>query len=315
MDEAPHIPVLMAEVLQALDPQDDEVIVDGTFGAGGYSRAIMDAAQCSLIAFDRDPHVAGHVETTQKKYGERFTFKQARFGAMEAVLGEQAIDGIVLDIGVSSMQIDEAERGFSFRFDGTLDMRMSGEGISAADIVNNEDEKEIARILWEYGEERASRRIARAIVSAREEEPITTTGQLKNIIHKVMPVRHNQIDPATRSFQGLRIAVNHELDELRQALHAAETLLVEGGRLVVVTFHSLEDRIVKHFLKNACEGEKTTSRHLPSLDNHSQPAFTHLQRKAVTASDEEITRNPRARSAKLRAAVRTAAPAREASHA
>ncbi len=319
-ENAPHIPVLLDEVLDAMRVSADDAVLDGTFGAGGYSAALLDAGCKHLTAFDRDPNVATHVARLQAQYGERFSFKQARFSEMREHCLPASMDAIVLDIGVSSMQIDEAQRGFSFSKEGALDMRMSEMGQSAADVVNEYDEKTLADIIWRYGEERASRKIARAIVEARAEAPIETTLQLRDVIHSVVKVNPKKpIDPATKTFQALRIYVNQELQELEEALIASEHCLAEGGRLVVVTFHSLEDRIVKQFFAQACNPAPATSRHVPinapQDEDAQQPTFTHLERKAVTASAEELKRNPRARSAKLRAAIRTNVAARGVSHA
>lgn len=304
-DTTAHIPVLLDAVTEAINAQDGETVIDATFGAGGYSRALLNQSACQVIAIDRDPHVLPYAQTCSRDFGSRFAFRQGRFSEMAALVADYTpVDAIMFDIGVSSMQIDQPERGFSFRYDGALDMRMSGEGRSAADIIAQEEETELARILWEYGEERASRRIARAIVAAREEMPITTTGQLKAIIHSVLYPKHNQIDPATRSFQALRIAVNGELEELRSALETASSLLLSGGRLVVVTFHSLEDRIVKQYFKACCEQPAATSRHLPDTQKSASCEFSYIYRKPRIADDMEITANPRARSAKCRAIIK-----------
>jgi 16S rRNA (cytosine1402-N4)-methyltransferase len=310
---APHVPVMLEEVRAALHPAADEIIVDATFGAGGYTTAILETAPCRVIALDRDPSVAPHAERVSAQFGERFRFLSGRFGELEQLLDGQKVDGLVLDIGVSSMQLDQPERGFSFRYDAPLDMRMSGEGVSAADLVNTLEQEALARILWEYGEERVSRRIAAAIIRARTEQPIATTRQLRELIHRILPPRGQPTDPATRSFQALRIAVNQELQELKDVLAASVNVLAPGGRLVVVTFHSLEDRIVKQFLREASGQRQSISRHMPDMTpaNTYEAPFTLPFSKALTASAREIAANPRARSAKLRAAVRTG----EASHA
>lgn len=310
MSDPRHSPVMLAEVLQSIAPAKGEIYVDGTFGAGGYTRGILNAADCKVIAIDRDPTVTPTVEQFKKEFDTRFDFLLGRFGDMEALLaahGVRQVDGIVLDIGVSSMQLDQSERGFSFKEDGPLDMRMSGEGLSAADIVNRYEEKDLADILFIYGEERESRRIARAIVKKREEQAIERTGELANIIRSVVRVSPKEKkDPATRTFQALRIYVNEELKELERALDAAERLLAPKGRLIVVVFHSLEDRIVKRFLAERSRTDAGVSRHLPmSTKEAAKPAFELLTKKAVLPGDEEMQRNPRARSAKLRAAVRT----------
>lgn len=306
-----HIPVLLNEVIAAMQPADGRVYVDGTFGAGGYSKALLEAAHCTVYAIDRDPSVAELAEKLSKSFPGRFFWLLGSFGDMVELLADRGVvkvDGIVLDIGVSSMQIDTAERGFSFRNDGPLDMRMSGSGLSAADLVNNAEEEELADILYHYGEERHSRRIARAIVAARALKPITRTLELASIIRRVM--KPGEIDPATRSFQGLRIKVNDELGELERALDAGLTLLGGEGRLVVVTFHSLEDRIVKHFFQSRSGETRGGSRHLPMPGEtrtkavDSLPLFFLAQKKPIIASPEEIRANPRARSAKLRYAIR-----------
>jgi 16S rRNA (cytosine1402-N4)-methyltransferase len=302
----PHQPVLLHEVITAMHPQAGETLIDGTFGAGGYTSALLHHAACHVIGVDRDPSVREHVARVQAEFEDRFIFMEGRFGDLRALLAGRQVEGLVLDIGVSSMQLDTPERGFSFRFDAPLDMRMSGEGETAADLLAFRDEKEIADILWRYGEEKASRRIAAKIVAARAECPITTTSQLRELIHSIIPVyRGKGIDPATRTFQALRIAVNGELTELQQALDASISVLKAGGRLVVVTFHSLEDRIVKHSTLPA-----NPSRHLPPLPDaaNATPVFSLITSKAVRAGDAEIAANPRARSATLRACVRTHAP-------
>ncbi len=300
-----HIPVLLNEVVEAINPQDGKTYVDGTFGAGGYSKEVLNKANCKLIAIDRDPNVKKSVDAMGKAFGERFEFVAGRFGDMKSCLssiGQNKVDGIMLDIGVSSMQIDEAERGFSFRFDGPLDMRMSASGETAADIVNNMPEKDLADLIYKYGEEKNSRRIAKAIVARRAEKPFETTKELKEIIHSVSKKPVNGIDSATRTFQALRIAVNDELGELERALSASQELLNDGGILAVVTFHSLEDRIVKNFFKDKCGLGPRPSRYLPAAIEET-PLFEG-KNKAVTAKEEEIKLNPRARSAKLRYAIR-----------
>jgi 16S rRNA (cytosine1402-N4)-methyltransferase len=309
---ARHIPVLLSEMLEALAPKDGGRYIDGTFGAGGYSAAILDRAESQLLAIDRDPNAIEGGQPLVARFAPRLILAQGRFGALDEIAqahGFVPVDGVVLDVGVSSMQLDEAARGFSFRGEGPLDMRMEGQGESAGDLVNAADEGTLADILYHYGEERRSRAIARAIVAARESAPIRTTGELAAIIERVMPRRRpGDIHPATRSFQALRIAVNRELDELAAGLAAAERVLVEGGRLVVVSFHSLEDRIVKRFLA-ARSRAPSASRHQPQVEG--EPAtFSLLTRGVVGPSVEELAANPRARSARLRAAARTAAPAR-----
>ena len=313
-DARPHIPVLLDEVVAALDPRPGDVIVDATFGAGGYTRRLLDAGAV-VHAFDRDPDAIAAAGTWPET-GEsppRLILHPRRFSEMVSALAEEGIasvDGVVMDIGVSSMQLDQPGRGFAFSADGPLDMRMSQDGESAADFVNKADEGAIADVLFQYGEERQSRRVARAIVAAR---PLSTTGQLAQVVRKALGYRPGAPkDPATRSFQAIRIHVNAELDELLAGLHAAERLLREGGRLAVVTFHSLEDRIVKRFLRDASGASAGVSRHLPAdrAESAAAAVFTRLG-KPVRPSDPEIQRNPRARSATLRSAVRTASPARK----
>lgn len=308
---APHIPVLLTEVVAALAPEQGDVMVDATFGAGGYTRALLDAG-ATVHAFDRDPDAIadGRNWLETQVTPPRLMLHQRRFSEMVGALGDVGltrVDGIAMDIGVSSMQFDRAERGFAFQSDGPLDMRMSQSGDSAADFLNTAEADAIADVLYHYGEERQSRRVARAIVAAR---PLTTTGELANIVRKALGHRPGAPkDPATRSFQAVRIHVNGELDELNEGLKAAEHLLSEGGRLAVVAFHSLEDRIVKRYLRDA-GSSSGGSRHLPQTEQ--APAIYRNIAKAVRASKAELTRNPRARSATLRHAVRTAAPAREA---
>jgi 16S rRNA (cytosine1402-N4)-methyltransferase len=308
----PHAPVLLDEVLAALALTDGARVLDGTFGAGGYTRRILDAARdVRVIALDRDPTaIAGGADLVGAT-GGRLTLVESAFGELDQVAANHAfapLDAIVLDIGVSSMQLDQAERGFSFRFDGPLDMRMARSGESAADLVNALGEEALADIIYHYGEERRSRAVARAIIEARRTASIGTTRQLAEIVSRVVRAEPGGIHPATRTFQALRIAVNDELGELVRALEAAERALKPGGRLVVVSFHSLEDRIVKHFLaKRSGRGAGLVSRHAP--DQRSAPAtFTLAQRGPVSAGEAELKANPRARSAKLRAAIRTEAP-------
>ena len=307
---APHIPVLLDEVLDALAPLDGAVIVDATFGAGGYTRALLDAG-ATVHAFDRDPDAVRDGAALADGAGGRLTLHRAAFSRLAAVLraaGIGAVDGVVFDIGVSSMQLDRADRGFSFAADGPLDMRMAQDGGSAADLVNTMDEGALADTLYLYGGERASRRIARAIVAAR---PLHRTGELATVVRRALGARgHQPRDPATRTFQALRIAVNDELGELERALAAAEAVLAEGGRLVVVAFHSGEDRIAKRFLRERTGAEARPSRHLPVVAGGRAPTFAQAGR-AVRAAEAEVARNPRARSAVLRSAVRTAAPAWE----
>ena len=298
MNAAPHVPVLLDEVLAALAPQPGETVIDGTFGAGGYSRAIV-ATGAAVIAFDRDPDA---IALGADLPG--VTLHHAEFSRLAEFVARA--DGAVFDIGVSSMHLDRAERGFAFGSDGPLDMRMSQEGPSAADFVNSADEAEIADVLYLYGEERQSRRVARAIVAAR---PLTRTSELANVGRKALGHQaHDKKDPATRTFQALRIHVNRELGELADGLAAAEAVLAPGGRLAVVTFHSLEDRIVKQFLRERSGATPSASRHLPQATAGRSATFERVA-KPVRASAAELARNPRARSATLRAARRTAAPA------
>ena len=312
---APHVPVMVNEVVAAMRAADDEIIVDATFGAGGYSRALLQSAQCRVFGIDRDPTAQLLADALARDFPGHFLFLAGRFSAMISLLadaGVTAVDGIVMDLGVSSMQLDNRERGFSFHGDAALDMRMSADGRTAADIVNMASEAELADILYQYGEERASRKIAKAIVAKRAEAPITTTAELATLISGVHGVeRRPGIHPATRSFQALRIAVNEELYELEEALKAAELMLKPGGRLVVVTFHSLEDRIVKDFLKERSGRASNVSRHDLSAyavqDTAKEHPFDLITAKAQHPSEEEISINARARSAKLRAAKRTAA--------
>jgi len=308
-----HIPVLLNEVVAALAPRDGDTIVDGTFGRGGYTAALLAAAPCRVIGIDRDPRAVAAGAEMASRHPGRLSVVEGRFGDMEALLaglGVAAVEGVTLDLGVSSPQIDDPARGFSFRFDGPLDMRMGRDGKTAADVVNTYDEAEIADILWLYGEERLSRRIARAIVQARAEAPFATTLQLAETIRRVVPRSKDGIDPATRSFQGLRLYVNDEMGELERGLAAAERLLAPGGRLAVVSFHSLEDRRVKEFLRRRSGAQAGTSRHLPGpAAAGPAPTFRLVDRGGVTPSADEVKANPRARSARLRAAIRTDAPA------
>ncbi|MBF0375844.1 MAG: 16S rRNA (cytosine(1402)-N(4))-methyltransferase RsmH [Alphaproteobacteria bacterium] len=302
-----HVPVLLREVIAALSPADGEIIVDGTFGAGGYTGALLDAAACRVVAIDRDPDALARA-----KPHERLTLVAGRFGEMEALLAERGIalvDGVTLDIGVSSMQIDDAERGFSFMRDGPLDMRMEREGASAADVVNNAEEADLADIIFHLGEERHARRVARAIRVRRAERPFQRTLDLADVVRGVVPRSGDGIDPATRTFQALRIHVNDELGELSRGLSAAERMLKPGGRLAVVTFHSLEDRAVKTFLQRRAGSAPRPSRHVPAAPEARASSFELLKRKPVTAAHDELAANPRSRSAKLRAARRTHAPA------
>jgi len=308
-----HIPVLGREAIELLCPRDGGIYLDATFGAGGYSRAILDIAGTRVIGIDRDrTAIAGGFDLVDRS-GGRLTLVEDRFSNLAEVCAAQGIssvDGVVMDVGVSSMQLDQAERGFSFRLGGPLDMRMGHDGPTAADVVARASEADLANIIYIFGEERHSRAVARAIVAARKEAPVTTTRALADIVSKVVRSKPGEIHPATRTFQALRIFVNEELDELLLALAAAERVLKPGGRLVVVSFHSLEDRIVKNFLVARAK-PGGGSRHLPEV-NQAAPSFVILTRRPVTAGDDEVSANPRARSAKLRAAERTEAAAHSA---
>ena len=306
-----HIPVMLPEMLEHLAPRDAASYLDATFGGGGYAAAILAAASCTVWAIDRDPDAIARGAALAARYAGRLHLLQGRFGDMLDLLGGRgvtALDGIVLDLGVSSFQIDDPARGFSFRADGPLDMRMGREGPSAADLVATLDESELADTLYQLGEERLSRRIARAIVAARSEAPIATTAQLARIVRGVVPPDRSGIDPATRSFQALRLRVNDEMGEIVRALDAAARLLAPGGRLVVVSFHSLEDRLVKRFMAESAGRAPLPSRHHPG-GQLARPAaaFGLLTGKAVRPRSNETHANPRARSARLRAMERLAA--------
>jgi len=311
MTPAPHIPVLIEPLIAAVSPVKG-VWLDGTFGAGGYTRALLEDGAVRVIGVDRDPDVLTKAADFAEEFGTRITLCDGRFGELDKICAEEGVDGldgIVLDIGVSSMQIDQAERGFSFMKDGPLDMRMEQSGPSAADIVNTNDESQIADILFQFGEERASRRIARNIVKARKDADILTTAALVEIIEQSLPrAKPGQPHPATRSFQALRIAVNDELGELARGLVAAEAMLKPGGFLAVVTFHSLEDRIVKRFMQVRSGSAPNANRFAP-LAQQDPPRFERITRKAVGPTPEEMSANPRARSAKLRVARRLDEPA------
>ncbi len=338
MARSGHTPVMLSEVIEALSPRDGAIYVDGTFGAGGYAEAILAAANCRVWGIDRDPEAIAQGQDLAARHPERLNLIHGRFGAMDSLLGAQkvfAVDGIALDLGVSSMQLDRAERGFSFRSEGPLDMRMDvsaagsetggttenaeAPGPSAAEVVNELSEAELADIIHHYGEERRARQVARAIVAARRERPIEDTARLADIVRGA--VRRGAkggaksknakpgIDPATRTFQALRIHVNDELGEIDRGLHAAERLLAPGGRLAVVSFHSLEDRAVKVFLRARAGANPGGSRHRPDAAAHHDPTFLPLFRGTCRPSQAECEGNPRARSARLRAAERTAAAA------
>jgi 16S rRNA (cytosine1402-N4)-methyltransferase len=308
-----HIPVLGREAVGMLRPHDGGLYLDATFGAGGYSRTILEVAGTRVIGIDRDrTAIAGGFDLVDRSAG-RLTLVEARFSSLAeicAAQGVDAVDGIVMDVGVSSMQLDEAGRGFSFRLGGPLDMRMGHDGPTAADVIAHASETDLANIIYIFGEERHSRSVARAIVAARKQAPITTTRALAELVAKVVRSRPGDIHPATRTFQALRIFVNEELDELQLALAAAERVLKPGGRLAAVSFHSLEDRIVKNFLAERGKAG-SGSRHLPEVAQRA-PSFAVLTKRPVTPDEAEIAANPRARSAKLRAAERTDAPAHAA---
>ena len=307
-----HIPVMLDEVTAALNPDAGKTLIDATFGNGGYSHHFLTTAACRVAAIDRDPDAIARGQTMLSAFDGRFSLFEGPFSAIQQLVKGsefEQVDGIVFDLGVCSTQLDEADRGFSFRLDGPLDMRMTPAGENASDVVNGYSETKIADILWRYGEERASRRIARAIIKARSACPIERTGQLADIIHSVMPrPKPGQPDSATRSFQALRIHVNRELDELESALASCEHLLKPDGVLAVVSFHSLEDRIVKQFMAEKSGRKARPSRHRPELEPDVPPAFSLETRKPVLPSAHEEQDNPRARSARLRVARRTHAP-------
>lgn len=300
-----HNAVMLPEVIRLLVPHDGGIYLDGTFGGGGYAEGLLDAATCTVWAIDRDPEAIIRGATLAARFQGRLHLIEGQFGDMLSLLaraGVHALDGVVLDLGISSFQLDDPARGFSFRADGPLDMRMGKHGTTAAELVNTVAEGELADILYQFGEERAARRIARAIVKARTEAPITTTSGLAGIIRSVVPPDRSGIDPATRSFQALRIRINDELGEIERALTAVAQLLLPGGRLVVVAFHSLEDRIVKRFMTDAAGRAGAPSRHDPrGLLQRAAPRFRLLTPRALRPTDAETAANPRARSARLRA--------------
>lgn len=306
-----HESVMPEEVLEYMNPQKGGIYIDGTFGAGGHARRILKAADCTLYGFDRDPHVKRYADALKKKYKDRFHFVEERFSRMHAAMLEQGVDkvdGILLDIGVSSMQLDTARRGFSFQADGPLDMRMQDDGPTAADLVNTASEQDLAGVIFKYGDERASRRIARTIVLKRATEPFTTTKQLASAVVESIGMRPGaKIHPATKTFQALRIWVNQELDELNQALKDAGKLLKPGGRLVIISFHSGEDRLVKSFLQAHSSKREHVNKYKlsPPPSSEDVQTFSLLTHKVVAPGESEISHNPRARSAKLRAAERT----------
>jgi 16S rRNA (cytosine1402-N4)-methyltransferase len=314
MFRAPHIPVLVDAVVAALSPRSGGVYVDGTFGAGGYARALLDAAPCTVWGIDRDPDAIEAGERLTRRYGDRLHLIHGRFGDMGCLLAERhvhTVDGIALDLGVSSMQLDMPERGFSFRADGPLDMRMERDGDSAETIVNDAQESDLADILFKFGEERSARRVARAIVRARSRRRLTRTSELAEVVRDAVPGGRSPhgTDAATRTFQALRIKVNDELGELERGLCAAERILAPRGRLAVVSFHSLEDRTVKEFLRTRSGEAPGVSRHLPPVEATRKPSFTNVSKRPVLPAKNETANNPRARSARLRSAERTDAPA------
>jgi len=307
MTDAAHVSVLLGEVVEALAPETGETIIDGTFGAGGYSSAFL-ATGATVVAFDRDPSARKFAAPLE--LSGRFRLIEDRFSNMGEHFAEGSVDGVALDIGVSSMQLDEAERGFSFMRDGPLDMRMGGDVPSAAEIVNTAEQAELARIFYVYGEERESRRVASFIVRRRAERPFERTLDLAEVVERALGGRRGaKVHPATKTFQALRIAVNEELSELEQGLAAAERILKAGGRLGVVTFHSLEDRIVKAFFAERAGRLPGGSRHAPPVAGGPTPTFEMIFKGHRDPSEAEVAANPRARSAKLRAGIRTDAPA------
>ena len=306
---ARHVPVMLEEVMAVLQPRDDAIYVDGTFGGGGYSAALLERAKCRVVGIDRDAEAIARGRVLAERFEGRLTLIHGRFSQMDALLGAQGVgkaDGVALDIGVSSFQLDASERGFSFAADGPLDMRMdASQSMSAADLVNTLSEEDLVRILSRYGEEKRAKTLARAIIAAR---PISRTGELADVAERVLG-RREKIHPATRTFQALRIAVNDELGELERGLEAAERVLNPNGRLAVVSFHSLEDRIVKRFLAERSGRTGQGSRHAPERPAGEAPTFELLGKNPQTPDDDEVRSNPRSRSARLRAAVRTSAPA------
>ena len=313
-----HTPVMVSEVVAALAPKAGEVFVDGTFGGGGYSLALLDAADCRVFGIDRDPEAIARGRALEARFKGRLTLIAGRFSEMDALVekaGGDKVDGVALDLGVSSFQLDDPNRGFSFQAEGPLDMRMGAGALSAADVVNTFSEKDLADIFFTYGEEKKSRRIAKKIVTARAEKPIATTTELSRLVCAALGAKKSKgasaLHPATRVFQALRIFVNRELDELEAGLKAAEQILREGGRLAVVSFHSLEDRIVKHFMKQRSGNIPQGSRHSPpeaTPGKWREPTLFLPQKKAELPAKAEVAGNPRARSARLRVAIRTAAP-------
>lgn len=303
-NKARHIPVMLNEVIESLDIQDNGIYVDATFGNGGYSETILNTKNCKVIAIDRDPSVIKKADELKAIYGDRFDFRSGTFGDLATLVGEK-VDGVVFDIGVSSMQLDDGFRGFSFNKEATLDMRMSMQGLSAKDVVNNMSEEELANVIYMYGEEKKSRQIAKKIVLYRAQKEIETTSELAEIIYSVLPKKFGQTDPATRTFQAIRILVNDELNQLENGLKAGSSILKDGGRIVVVDFHSLEDRIVKKFFGDNAQKRVHTSKYKQNntLENNDNNLFSFAS-KAVIPSENECNVNPRARSAKLRYAIK-----------
>ena len=308
-----HVPVLLAQVKAGLAIQDNKLFIDGTFGRGGYSQAFLEDAQCNVVALDRDPAARSSAQELRARYDGRFRFFTGCFGDLEEILFGQGVHdvdgGVVLDLGLSSPQVDDATRGFSFRSDGPLDMRMGLCGEGAADFINRATMQQLSDVIYTYGQERRARSVAREIIRERNCRPITRTGQLADIVRKVVKKSIDGLDPATRTFQAIRIHINNELDELQRGLAAAERVLVAGGRLVVVSFHSLEDRLVKIFLSQRSGRGSRSNRHLPGLDRRASPSFSLINNRVIKPTAEEREKNPRSSSARLRAAVRTAAPA------
>ena len=307
-----HVPVMAREVIDAIEPRDGGRYLDGTFGGGGYTAALLDRADCKVFAIDRDPDAIAAGQSLAVRYAPRLRLIEGRFGDMAELLsaeGVDDVDGVTLDLGVSSMQFDRAERGFSFRGNGPLDMRMEKRGPSAADLVNEAEEADLADIFWRYGEERRSRRVAHAIVEARKVKRIETTGELAEIVRRAVGLSaKDESDPATRAFQALRIAVNDELGELERGLAAAESVLAPGGRLAVVSFHSLEDRAVKEFVRARAGRTPGPSRHAPPRSSEREATLRDLTRRPVLPSESEVAANPRARSARLRVAEKLGVP-------
>ena len=304
-----HQPVMLEEVVKAISPRDGAIYVDGTFGGGSYSRALLENAYCKVIGIDRDPSVDEVTKSWRLKFGDRLLLLQGCFGDMAGLLerkGVCEVDGIALDLGVSSFQLDQPERGFSFSKDGPLDMRMSKNGTSAVQVINEHKEDDLADIIFNFGEEKRARSIARAITQARTKKPITRTVQLAQIVRRCFPNKKSRDnkDQATRTFQALRVYINDELGELERGLCAAEKLLKKGGNIAVVSFHSLEDRLVKKFFINRSRNSSQPSRHLPSQTENKNPTFTISSRRPIRPSDTEISANPRARSARLRTATK-----------